>query len=402
MSTDIMIHLLRSALAISIATVAVLILRRPMRACLGARVAYALWLLPPMATFAVLLPANEAPVLAPAVRAVRASGVTEVVGNAIASAPQMQSSSVLMAGWLLGFAVTLFYFGWRQACFNRRIHRRHAQPWDEVAWHGPAVTGLWHPRIVLPTDFVQRYSADERTLVLAHEQIHVCRGDVHAQALAIGLRCVFWFNLLLHFAASRFRFDQELACDAAVLARFPSSASRRCYGEAMLKTQMAEFGAPIGCHWQLCHPLKERIAMLKKPLPGALRRIFGSIVVAGLVSAGSFGAWAAQPAVHHLAHVASTHPQFVSMNPPAYPAAAEAQKQSGTVVMQLLVGTDGTVKNLKIEKASPAGVFDQVSTDAARKWIFRPATENGKPVAEWVRVPVEFKPDSKGQSAASG
>ena len=76
---------------------------------------------------------------------------------------------------------------------------------------------------------------------------------------------MFWFNPLVHLAAARFRFDQELACDAAVIARHPDS--RRRYGAAMLKTQRAEFGLPMGCHWQSSHPLKERVAMLKQAPP---------------------------------------------------------------------------------------------------------------------------------------
>jgi TonB family protein len=105
---------------------------------------------------------------------------------------------------------------------------------------------------------------------------------------------MYWFNPLFHFAASRFRFDQELACDALVITRFPEA--RRYYADAMLKTQLADLGLPAGCHWQSSHPLKERISMLKHPLPGRARRVFGLIAVAAFVAAGSYAAWAAQPA----------------------------------------------------------------------------------------------------------
>src|SRR3546814_16727473 len=83
------------------------------------------------------------------------------------------------------------------------------------------------------------------------------------------LRCVYWFNPLLWIAADRFRRDQELACDATVVARHPHA--RRAYGEAMVKTQLSAMPAPLACHWFGGHPLKERIAMLKHPLPGTRR-----------------------------------------------------------------------------------------------------------------------------------
>src|SRR3546814_10618324 len=71
------------------------------------------------------------------------------------------------------------------------------------------------------------------------------------------LRCVYWFNPLLWIAADRFRRDQELACDATVVARHPHA--RRAYGEAMVKTQLSAMPAPLACHWFGGHPLKERI-----------------------------------------------------------------------------------------------------------------------------------------------
>lgn len=98
----------------------------------------------------------------------------------------------------------------------------------------------------------------------------------------------------MHLAARRFRQDQELACDAAVLRRFPHS--RRSYGDALFKTQLADQPLPFGCHWFGSHPLKERIAMLKHPLPNTLRWFAGFVLVTALTVAGGWTAWAAQPA----------------------------------------------------------------------------------------------------------
>src|SRR3546814_498383 len=91
----------------------------------------------------------------------------------------------------------------------------------------PAVVGL-RARIVLPADFDVRYSADERALILAHERTHRARGDVAGNALMAALRCVYWFNPLLWIAADRFRRDQELACDATVVARHPHAPPPSC------------------------------------------------------------------------------------------------------------------------------------------------------------------------------
>ncbi|WP_330970560.1 M56 family metallopeptidase, partial [Lysobacter sp. A3-1-A15] len=103
---------------------------------------------------------------------------------------------------------------------------------------------------------------------------------------------------LLHLAARHFRQDQELACDQRVIARHPQS--RRAYGEAMFRTQLAAQPLPLGCHWlaydgSRAHPLKERIAMLKQPAPSLSRWITGSLVVTVLTVTAGVSAWAAQP-----------------------------------------------------------------------------------------------------------
>ena len=50
----------------------------------------------------------------------------------------------------------------------------------------------------------------------------------------------------------------------------------------------------LDVHWQSTHPLKERIIMFAKPLPGATRRIVGVFVVFGLSSSAAYIAWAGQ------------------------------------------------------------------------------------------------------------
>jgi bla regulator protein BlaR1 len=405
MTAEILTGLLRSGVATSVAAILALLLRKPLRHWLGARAAYAIWALMPAAAIAALIPVPTNETILPVVSSAWI-GIPRSMTTMLAPASGTDASSVLFATWILGLLCAAGVFAGRQARFNRFVQRREDQPYDEVIGHGPAVTGLWRQRIVLPTDFRHRYNDAEQALVLAHEQVHLRRGDVHAQTLATLLRCVFWFNPLLHFAVARFRFDQELACDAAVLAQYPTS--RRSYGEAMLKTQMAEFGLPIGCHWQSSHPLKERIAMLKKPLPGIVRRTSGSILVAVVVLAGSYSAWAAQPAAlahdttHAVAATSTDATPATAMTPPHYPADAIARKIGGRVVLDLLVGADGTVKNVKVKSSKPSGVFDKVAVEAASKWKFNPSTSHGKAVEGWVQVPIDFAPDSKKKPTAAG
>jgi hypothetical protein len=182
--------------------------------------------------------------------------------GAVASAASLQASAAARA-WAAARCRRCLVRA-APAQLHAPARRRPAAAFDIVDGHGPAVVGWWRSRIVLPEDFRERYTRGERRLVLAHEIAHLRAATStrrpsppRCAACSGSTRCA--------LAAAQFRFDQELACDAAVLDRFPRGRGR--YGSAMLKTQLAGFGLPVGCHWQSSHPLKERIEMLKQPLP---------------------------------------------------------------------------------------------------------------------------------------
>jgi beta-lactamase regulating signal transducer with metallopeptidase domain len=290
-----MIMLIEATVAMSLGLLLVLGLRLPLRRAFGAAIGYAAWALVPLAMIAVLLPS-----------AARTLPLAAAGASMSPMPPPMQAAAPagfdpmpwLLALWAVG-AMVMAATVWRQQRrFQRalgRIERREDGLYQAEAILGlPAAFGLLRPRIVVQRDFDTRYSADQQALIRTHERSHIRRGDLHVNAFVAWLRCVYWFNPLLHYAARRFRHDQELACDLRVLARHPRS--RRSYGEAMLKTLLAANPSPLACHWAQAHPLKERILMLKQPLPAAKRVATGAAVLAVLAMASGFGVWAGQPA----------------------------------------------------------------------------------------------------------
>lgn len=311
MAADLLDLLVRANLALGAAVLLVLVLRRPVRRLFGARAAYALWAVAPLAMVAVLLPARTVTVLAPVVPASVASTAppttiappapTAVV-PAPASRPRVRSLDLegpLVALWGLVALAALVVQAERQRRFVKSLGRLrdadgvfHA----ERGGVGPAVIGALAPKVVLPADFAVRFTREEQALILAHEHNHLSAGDAQINALATALQCLFWFNPLVHLGAARLRVDQEIACDAAVLTRFPVAG--RIYGEAMLKTQLAPHAPPLGCHWPASanKQLKERFVMLKQHRQGRARRLAGGGAVAVLALAAGFAVWAAQPA----------------------------------------------------------------------------------------------------------
>jgi len=81
-------------------------------------------------------------------------------------------------------------------------------------------------------------------------------------------------------------------------------------------------------------------------------------------------------------------PEAITKVSPEYPDIARQSSMEGTVVVQALVGKDGKVKDTKVVKSVP--VLDDAAVAAVKRWVFKPALSNNKPVAVWVAVPVKF------------
>jgi len=320
---DLLQALFETTVATTAATLLVLALRRRLRSTFGTTVAYAAWALVPVAAIGVLLPAATTPMSVPIAQAVVAVQTAMPIASVAAA---VDWSLWLGFAWMTGALVVALWFARQQRRFRSGLgplqRRADGLQQAQVVDGLPAAMGLWKPAIVLPADFDARYSSEQRTLMVAHERIHIARGDLHANALTAAMRCVFWFNPLLHLAARHFRHDQELACDLRVIRRHPHA--RRAYGEAMFKTQLAMHPLPLGCHWRAgdnrSHPLKERIAMLKQPVPSLSRWIGGAVLVGVLGLGVGFAAWSAQPARAVVSHDLPPPPPPAPPEPPLPPA----------------------------------------------------------------------------------
>ena len=146
-----------------------------------------------------------------------------------------------------------------------------------------------------PADFDSRFEGEARRLVLAHEGVHLARGDAAINGLVTLVQCLAWFNPLAHLAARWLRVDQEIACDAAVVARHPHA--RRLYAETLLGAALTPVSAPFGCHWPPVgsQSLKERLTMLNLAPASPLRRKLGVALVTVIAAAGAGAVRAASP-----------------------------------------------------------------------------------------------------------
>ena len=75
---------------------------------------------------------------------------------------------------------------------------------------------------------------------------------------------------------------------------------------------------------------------------------------------------------------------------PEFSEEARKAKFMGTVMVGLIVGADGLPKNVHIVRGVGMGL-DEKAVDAVRQYKFKPAMENGKPVAVELQVEVNFQ-----------
>ncbi len=81
--------------------------------------------------------------------------------------------------------------------------------------------------------------------------------------------------------------------------------------------------------------------------------------------------------------------KLITQVAPEYPAAAKQGGIEGTVVLEAIVGKDGTVQDVKAVSGPP--VLAQAALDAVKNWVYQPTLLNGEPVEVKTTIQVNFK-----------
>lgn len=266
----------QTGVIVTILILFVLIVRRPFARLFGARAAYALWLLPVLRLFmpTIVLPAHWLPQQSATAPMPSPKGFDFDFDSAAPSLPNIDLSPVVTDApfdWTLFLVIFWVVIGLAWLIFQLRMHSVQkralitqsdtANP-DVMAMakkaaddlglarmpahiivsphvRGPVVTGLNRPVIALPQDFQTQLNSAQQYFALVHELAHIKRRDLWAAMGALIFRAVNWPNPIVHFAAHKFRTDQEAACDAAVIA--VTGGQARSYAETLL--QSAKFSA---------------------------------------------------------------------------------------------------------------------------------------------------------------
>lgn len=82
-------------------------------------------------------------------------------------------------------------------------------------------------------------------------------------------------------------------------------------------------------------------------------------------------------------------PVLLSMQPPVYPEMAREAGIEGTVILRVLVGVNGLVKDMMVLQSVRG--LDEAAANAGWTARFKPGQENGQPAEVWMVLPIEFE-----------
>jgi bla regulator protein blaR1 len=274
----------------------VLALRGPVAKHFGPHIAYALWLLPAIRMVLPPLPETVAP---QALHMLPSPLDIELllmapIPSAAAEGPSIDWGLFAAIAWGLG---ALAFIGWHLLSYRRfvdralvdavqlpRLDRDGVEVCASPAASGPFAAGIFLKTVVLPEDYRRRYAREELRLAIEHEVQHHRRCDMSANFAALVVLALHWWNPIAYVAHRAFRTDQELACDALVLARATPD-ERHAYGSALLKS--ACDGLPVAaCALGAGDDLKRRLRMMKSYRVDPRRARLGTLMASSLVGGG--------------------------------------------------------------------------------------------------------------------
>jgi TonB family protein len=339
-----------------------------------------------------LFPARAIAIRLPAIDAV-------AVSRTVARAESWSSSTAIFAFWAFGCGVLILRLAighWRVARLVRSATLIEPDKLFLADVNVPIACGLFRAAVLMPRSSPQ-WPDWQFDAAVRHERMHIRRGDLRTSFVAQLACAVWWFHPLVWMLSRHLRDCQETACDDAVLF---SGFEPATYAEALLA--VAQTPTPTstllqGCPMTTQTNLKSRIARLldrsiarTASRTNLLRAATGfAVVVAAIGTLGLQKSGAQSDQVYKVGGDV-TSPSVLYKVDPAYTDDASQGKIEGTVILNMVIGTDGLAHDISIVKSLERGL-DRAAAEAVQQWHFAPGTLHGEPVAVRATIEVNFR-----------
>lgn len=274
---------------------------------------------------------------------------------------------------------------------------------------GPLTMGVRRKLILLPVDMMDGLPQEDLQTIIAHEFAHMSRGDYAKNLLYELLSLPVMYHPLFLAIRERVRESREEVCD---LMAADAVAGRENYARSLLRlASLMVRGTPARVPYAIgifdANAFERRIMRLtfkQKEVQGARRFVILAACIAFGVgtcaSALVFRTYVYTPSVANEATAASKEKaptsvpagvmaqRLLKQPVPIYPLAAKKAKIEGSVLLDAVIGEDGTIKNLKA--VSGPKELQQSALDAVRQWTYKPYLINGDPVEVETTVTITY------------
>ncbi|HEX8886482.1 MAG TPA: energy transducer TonB, partial [Noviherbaspirillum sp.] len=82
--------------------------------------------------------------------------------------------------------------------------------------------------------------------------------------------------------------------------------------------------------------------------------------------------------------------EYVQPPQPDYPPIAKRMGEEGKVMLRVLVSERGRPEKVDVQKSSGYARLDEAARQAAMRAVFKPHLEDGRPVAVYALIPINF------------
>jgi len=257
----------------------------------------------------------------------------------------------------------------------------------------PVTFGILRPEILLPAT-ARNWPPETLASVMLHERAHIRRRHTVAQLFTQIVSAFIWFQPLVWYAARRAAEERERACDDLVVNEgVPAS----LYASHLLEIARESSSTPesvAAIPMARACSLESRLrAVLDKSTPRATvtpRYRAALLILAALLIPAISGLKAQDSQIHKMGEPGLTAPQVLFKVEPKYTEEAREAKIQGTVLLSLVVNSDGTPSEVTVVRGLDSGL-DVNALAALTQWRFKPGTKDGQPVAVAAQVEVNFQ-----------
>lgn len=249
----------------------------------------------------------------------------------------------------------------------------------------PITAGWWRPVVLVPASLISGMPAELLEALLAHEMAHVRRLDYLVNLGQNVVEILLFYHPAVWWISGRIRIEREQIADDLAAAHLGAP---RQLALALSELERFQFGAHHLAQAANGGDLMSRIKRLLRPDTQALNWK-AAIPVLGLAAA----------CVTVLAH--ANHPardvttaalrtraiaDFSTCKKPEWPRRALRNGITGTVTLSFLIDPDGQVADSMVRKSSGDVSLDEAARRGISRCHFKPATEGGQPVREWMQM----------------